>query len=241
MAEIKAINETIIVRLKEGIELEDSATVAKTTKLAETMKAIDGVVRVFWGPQVEDPRHCVWIIYWKAQENFTAFGASEGFGPFSAMVAEIFDVVALPPIVFMTNFNSDATAGYTAPVTEIAFFTVPKSALEEARADIEASDVSSHPVFSVGNSSGGSIGFVFLAKHAENTAPEDRTVALHGVFGYESVDDHVKWRATPEHAQVIEEMGKSKLAELGMGESNVPGGNIFLPDSNMFHVKFQAA
>ena len=64
-------------------------------------------------------------------------------------------------------------------------------------------------------------------------------MALHGVFGYACVDDHVKWRQTPEHAQVIEEQAQSPLSKLGLGEPKMPGGNIFVPDSSMFHVKFR--
>ena len=65
-------------------------------------------------------------------------------------------------------------------------------------------------------------------------------MAVLGVFGYGSVDDHVKWRQTPEHAQVLEGIAKSPLAKLNMANPDIPGGKIFTPDSCMFHVKFRA-
>lgn len=37
-------------------------------------------------------------------------------------------------------------------------------------------------------------------KNAEDAAPKGSSIALHGDFGYASVDDHIKWRQTPEHA-----------------------------------------
>ncbi len=80
---------------------------------------------------------------------------------------------------------------------------------------------------------------VFDAKNADDAAPKEQSIALHGVFGYASVDDHVRWRETPEHAQVIEDMGRSPYGKLGMGNAILPGGNLFVPDSSMFHVRFR--
>lgn len=77
-------------------------------------------------------------------------------------------------------------------------------------------------------------------KNAGDVAPDGESIALHGVFGYVTVDDHIKWRETPEHAQVIEEMERSPLSKLGLGNANMPGGYIFVPDSSMFHVKFRS-
>ena len=81
---------------------------------------------------------------------------------------------------------------------------------------------------------------MFDAKNTGDAAPDGASIALHGVFGYASVDDHIKWRETPEHAQVIEDIGRSPLGNLGLGDASMPGGNIFVPDSSMFHVKFRA-
>ncbi len=62
--------------------------------------------------------------------------------------------------------------------------------------------------------------------------PGGDLIALHGVFGYQSVDDHMKWRETPECAEAIEVMeGLSK--NLGLRDANVHG-------RSMFHVKFRA-
>ena len=68
--------------------------------------------------------------------------------------------------------------------------------------------------------------------------PDGHSIVLLGVFGYASVDDHTKWRETKEHAQVLEDMAHSPLGKLDLGNPNLPGGNIFVPDSSMFHVSF---
>ena len=167
-----------------------------------------------------------------------------------------------------TYFTSSATAALTAPVTEIAFYTVPNSKSEEAKALIEEDEISStHPVITVGKSWGGAVGwgelmalvcyvfdisnFLYMhvlnlkncgavseTKNTDNVVPSGHSVALHGVFGYATVDDHVKWRETREHAQVLEEMAQSPYGRLELADPNLPGGNIFVPDSSMFHVRF---
>lgn len=162
-----------------------------------------------------------------------------------------------------TRFTSDATAALAAPVTEVAFYTVPNGAREDAKTLIEDDLINgTHPVITVGKSSGGAIGWgeidpamcstallklfefdhcaVFDSKNAGDAAPDGESIALHGVFGYASVADHLKWRETPEHAQLIEDLGRSPLENLGLGNASMPGGNIFVPDSSMFHVKFRA-
>lgn len=160
-----------------------------------------------------------------------------------------------------TRFTSDAAAALAAPVTEVAFYTVPDGAREDAKTLIEDDKIhSSHPVITVGKSSGGAIGWgefnpamrstalhlffesdhcsVFDTKNTGDAAPDGESIALHGVFGYASVDDHLKWRETPEHSQVLEDIKQSPLGSLGLGNARIPGGNIFVPDSSMFHVKF---
>jgi hypothetical protein len=63
-------------------------------------------------------------------------------------------------------------------------------------------------------------------------APDGKSIALHGVFGYASIEDHMKWRETPEHAQAIEIM-EDLGRNLGLGSANIHG-------RDMFHVKFRA-
>ena len=76
-------------------------------------------------------------------------------------------------------------------------------------------------------------------KHAGGAVSDGKSIALHGVFGYASVDDHIRWRETPEHAKVLEDMAQSPLFKLGLRNPRIPGGNIFVPDSSMFHVRFR--
>ena len=58
------------------------------------------------------------------------------------------------------HFTSDAVAAFTAASTEVAFFTVPNSAREDAKALIEDAVIdSTHSVITVGKSSGGAVGW----------------------------------------------------------------------------------
>ena len=69
-----------------------------------------------------------------------------------------------------TRFTSDAVAAFAAPVTEVAFFTVPDGVREEAKTLIEKEPIESHPVFTVGKSSGGAIGWGQLSLAICSTA-----------------------------------------------------------------------
>lgn len=55
-------------------------------------------------------------------------------------------------------------------------------------------------------------------------------VALHGVFGYASIGDHMRWRETPEHAEAIKIMGRL-AEEFDFRDIDVHG-------QDMWHVKF---
>ncbi|KAJ7468043.1 hypothetical protein FB451DRAFT_1257869 [Mycena latifolia] len=243
-AKMPAVTETIILHLKEGVTLENVASDAPAMQafvgLTDTLKAQPGFIRHFWGHQVEDPRVFVWYIDWESFEHTTAFVASETHASFMAGMAQLFDL-KVAPLTMYSRFTSDAFAGMTSPVTEVAFFTLPIASRDAAQPMIEGSVIDDHPVFTVGKSSGGAIAWVFDAKNTTGVVPEGQSIALHGIFGYATVDDHYTWRATPEHAQVIEEQDRSPLASMGLGDQiRMPGGNIFVPDSSMFHVKFHA-
>jgi hypothetical protein len=59
-----------------------------------------------------------------------------------------------------TRFTSDASAAFAAPVTEVAFFTLPNGAREDVKTTIEdALMPSMQAVTTVGKSSGGAIGW----------------------------------------------------------------------------------
>ena len=81
---------------------------------------------------------------------------------------------------------------------------------------------------------------MFDAKNTNDAAPDGESIALHGVSGHVRVDDHIKRRETSGHAQVIEDIGRSPLGSLGLGNAIMPGGNIFVPDSSIFRVNFGA-
>ena len=75
-------------------------------------------------------------------------------------------------------------------------------------------------------------GVVFEAVPKGHTAaPEGQSIALHGIFGYASIEDHMRWREAPEHAQAIEIMG-GLVTKLGLGSADIQG-------KDMFHVSFR--
>ena len=50
----------------------------------------------------------------------------------------------------------------------------------------------------------------------------------------------MRWRASPEHAQVMKDFGAIEaLSKIDLRSADLPGGGIFAPGESMFHVKFQ--
>ncbi|KAE9409656.1 hypothetical protein BT96DRAFT_1012601 [Gymnopus androsaceus JB14] len=248
MSASKPVTQAIILHLKDGVNLENVASGSGTAveafvQLANTVKARPGFIRQFWGHQVEVPTVFVWYIDWESMENFTAWANSEAHKTFEAGMGQVFDLEKAAPIMMFTRFTSDAYAAIVAPVTEVAFFTAPKSVREEAKVLVEEEDPETSKtmlyVTTVGKSTGGAIGFVFHEENTSKAVPEGHSMALHGVFGYPTVEHHRKWRETPEYAEIIQDNEDSALSKLGLDNAILPGGNIFVPDSSMFHVKFQ--
>ena len=119
---------------------------------------------------------------WESTDHVTLFTNSAAHNAFLASMSQIFDLGKAALLTSMTfdllfrfqpackaddqiqsvytQFTSSATAALTAPVTEVAFFTVPNSKSEEAKVLIEEDEVSStHPVITIGKGWGGAIGW----------------------------------------------------------------------------------
>ncbi|KAJ6582888.1 hypothetical protein DFH09DRAFT_1144832 [Mycena vulgaris] len=246
-ASAQPVTETVILHLKAGVNLENatpgssSPEVEAFVQLTETLKTQPGFIHQFWGNQVEDSRIFVGYIDWETYEHITAFVNSEAHGPFMGLMGQVFDLDVAAPLMMFTRLTSDSVPALVAAVTEVAFFTIPTSARAAAEPMIIDATLGDHPVFTVGKSSGGAIGWVFDAKNTSAILPAGESIALQGIFGYESVDDHYRWRDTPEHAQVIAQGENSPLTIMGLAHrARFPGGHIFVPDSSMFHVKFRA-
>ncbi|KAF4628850.1 hypothetical protein G7Y89_g9304 [Cudoniella acicularis] len=62
-------------------------------------------------------------------------------------------------------------------------------------------------------------------------AGEGDEVKLHAVFGYESIDNHMRWRETPVHAKMIEII-EELVRETGLLDADIEG-------KAMLYVKFQ--
>ncbi|KAI9835699.1 MAG: hypothetical protein M1819_001876 [Sarea resinae] len=233
MAPSRAITETIILHLEEGVNLADaasgSAAVQTFAQLTNTIKAQQGYICQFW---VVDLSHL--LSDWQSSEHHAAFIKSKAYKSFIAGVGQVFALEVAAPLKIYTRFPSasGATAALKAPVTEIAFLTLPDGAGEDVRATIDRKlRPIDENVTTVGKGLAAATGWVFeVQNHAE--AVNGATIALHGLFGYNSIEDHMRWRETPEHAQAIETM-EDVSKNQGLEDANVTG-------RDMFHVHFHA-
>jgi hypothetical protein len=143
-------------------------------------------------------------------------------------------------------------AVYTAPVTEVAFLNLPEGYGEAEKAIFDKETASiGNDVKEVGKSWGSATGwsklsfnlqafsswpFSVVETFSNNTEPAGEKVALLGVFGYASIEGHMKWRETPEHAKAMEIMGEmAKKTGLTDTKASILQGRA------MFHVHFQAS
>ena len=73
--------------------------------------------------------------------------------------------------------------------------------------------------------------------------PYDETVMplagglLCGLFGYAGIDVHMRWRETPEHAQVIEAFVAMSGKGLSLEVAALPGVDV---ETGWFHVRFRS-
>ncbi|KAH8652642.1 hypothetical protein BGZ60DRAFT_419968 [Tricladium varicosporioides] len=231
----QAITETIILRTKnlpntvEGGPTFDSIFF----RLVHTVKGQPGFIRQYWGNQVEDPTVFLWSIDWESIEDQIAFEKSNHYGSIKKGLSNAFNIEEFPPLLIYTKFDHDPIPAIEAPVTEVAFYTVPSGTPEETKREIDAIFAKvpvMEGVTKIGKSTGGATGWVSKTDPQNGGAREGHTIAYHGVFGYASIEDHMRWRDTPEHAQVIE--GLSELGKFEFEDSDIFG-------KTMFHVRFQ--
>jgi len=118
----------------------------------------------------------------------------------------------------------------TANVTGFKFFSLPDTKATEAVVinDIigSTSNMKDHSMITMGKAKGAAMGFIWVSR--PEMADVERTVCFTEVFGYDSVTDHLKWRNTQEHAEVIKGMdiGLKPVDVLGKRRSMVEGSGI---------------
>jgi len=235
------VTETVILHLKNGVNLENVSSGADASgstaeevfvELTNIIKAQQGFLTQFWGHQVEHPDVFVWSIDWRSYGDGVTFRNSEEHKPFAAAFSRVFDLEVAAPLIMYTRFSSnEALAAFRAPVTEIAFMTLPNRPDEEMKASIEEQmKPIGRDVETVGKSWGSAIGWVSEVIQRD-AAPDIKLICLHGVFGYASIEDHWRWRETPEHAQALEIM--EAIVERTQLASAIVGGE------EMFHVEFR--
>ncbi|MCJ1474094.1 hypothetical protein MMC13_002752 [Lambiella insularis] len=240
------ITEIGVFHIQDGVNLEDVAfrspnlAAQAFAQLTKTLKAQQGYIRQFWGPEVEHPHLFVWAIEWESLAHHTTFIASEEGTAFTAGLGQVFDLEAAAPVipVFTRVANPEgATAAFRSGVTEVAFYTMPARPDDATRAEIDAAfGTTIRDVQAIGKASGAAIGWVFDGVPKAIVSGAD-SICLYGVFGYASIDVHLKWRETPEAK-------KAAATDEGMERRNltfepatvVPGLD---PDTGYFHVKFR--
>jgi hypothetical protein len=142
--------------------------------------------------------------------------------------------------IAFTQFKHDVTKAMEAKVTEFGFFSLPDAKANEAvvmKDIIGEANIDEHPVITVGKAKGAAMGFVWAVK--PDLSEQGSALVFTGVFGYDSVEDHWKWRDTPEHAGVIEGMEKL-VKEYGLKAVDVLGKRrAMFEGSGIVHVKFE--
>ncbi|MCJ1310447.1 hypothetical protein MMC25_004111 [Agyrium rufum] len=242
MTTFQPVNDCIILYVKEGVKLGNATTsedpTAKTfVQLTETLKAQRGYLYQYWGHQVENPNIFLWFIDWATHEDFTTYTSSESFNESKKNLAEVFDVAAKPPMIFLTKFHDPTSmvGALRSPVTEVAFYTLPDSTSHAHAAEVVDRSLGfvMSAVTTAGKAHAGATGWIFSSEPKGAAAPTEGTaVALHGVFGYDSIEAHMRWRETPEHAQVMVAMGEVDK-EIELRDADIFGGPC------MFHVHFE--
>ncbi|KAH6664273.1 hypothetical protein B0J14DRAFT_608181 [Halenospora varia] len=235
MSSSQAITETIVLRTKTFPDPAEGKPTFSSIffNSAHTVKAQPGFIRQYWGNQVEDPTVFLWSIDWKSLEDQITFEKSNHYRIFKFGLNNAFNIEEFPPLLIYTKFDHDPIPAIEAPVTEVAFYTVPYGTKEETKREIDAVFANvpvMEGVTKVGKSTGGATGWVSKTNPQNGGAVEGHTIAYHGVFGYASIEDHMRWRETPEHAQVIE--GLSELSKFDFKDSDIFG-------KSMFHVVFK--
>ena len=86
---------------------------------------------------------------------------------YKLLLPSLYHIALIGTYLVHTNFTSNSLAAFTAPVTEVAFFTAPEAKREQAQAVIENMIVSStDPIITVGKASGGAVGWGTFASYS---------------------------------------------------------------------------
>ncbi|CAG8973194.1 hypothetical protein HYALB_00006363 [Hymenoscyphus albidus] len=191
------------------------------------------------GHKIEDPTIFVWLIDWASIEYHKRFMESEQYPGFLEKMEEVFDISAKDEIFRIhTKYETDYAPAALAPVTEIAFCSLPDTAGEKERKRFDdATAQIGRDVRSVGGAVGSGASWVLPTspklknKIHQRREGEEESLALVAVFGYDSIETHMRWREAPEHRLATEIMsGLSQ--EIGLRDFEVAGGG-------MWHVGFR--
>lgn len=169
MVSAQPITETIKFQVKDGINLEntnaanehdDGRAIQAFVQSTEIIQSQKGFVCQYWGHQVENSSVFVWSVDWESLDHYDAFNKSDNHTKIVTGLSQVFDFSNGPPLTIFTHWTTDASAAFEAPVTEVAFMTLPDSSGEEARTEIEQAMMPiMRDVKTIGKSWGAAIGW----------------------------------------------------------------------------------
>jgi hypothetical protein len=142
----------------------------------------------------------------------------------------------------MTKFPKATAQALSAPVTEVAFFSLPKDAGEEAKAAVDkASALIQELAAKYGKCSGTAVGWsmcslfychpepelmpIVVEPVTHAAAPDLDKPSLQALVGYDSVEHHNRWIEDPKH-QEMNELLKDVAIKYGLARSTVYGKDM---------------
>jgi len=189
--------EIAYFKLKDPKEtLEGSGEAATTAQeIFDTIIAIDGVQRIYWGKAVEDPSIVRVFIEWESIEHHTKFQTSEAMGPFVQKFMTIFSETTLMAHSNLKDIVNTARDVYTSPASELLTVFFPAGYTTAQQDKFEAD------IHKLVNNIGEAKGFRAVAAGwgleddiPNLTKPETKGKAFFFLVGWDTIQDHMNVR-----------------------------------------------
>ncbi|EXJ72541.1 uncharacterized protein A1O5_03687 [Cladophialophora psammophila CBS 110553] len=182
----------------------DSSAAQFLQRVFDIVKQREGFIRGYWGVQDENPRILVVFVDWEDIRHHQNLINSDDFGAMTENLVNLVTFENGPPLVTHTNFTSDAVSACQASVTAVKTFKLPEGASKEQQSALEDSLLSFAGFCTTETPCCGyACGWV-LETLPDEHAPEGKTLAFTGIFGWPAKEDFVSLRGNPAAAEAIE-------------------------------------
>ncbi|TVY85473.1 hypothetical protein LSUE1_G000171 [Lachnellula suecica] len=207
------VTECATIILKPGVDIESNTPEADLWKQTlSTVSQQPGYLRAFWGCQLEDPSVLHLLIDWESLDAHNAFNASPAHDPF---VKNIMPLLAGLHIHHFRPSTSPSALITASPIIEFATFydttDVFKSNLKKFFSTIDEAHVG-------GGYEGNLYGEV-VEEIAKGGAKEGQGKAMRLLVGWQSREDHLKFRETE---LFRENIGLLREGMSGMEVAHIP-------------------